>query len=1112
MFKNDFIHVHVHSDHSALDGCAKTSELAKLAHDNGHRALCLTDHGTMSNVLSLFQECKKYDLNAVVGCEFYLSNVIGKTDDEGKRLDRSANHSIVLAKSETGYKSMCRLNYLSFTEGYYYRPKISRNQLFDVGDDIIVTTSCMIHEINRLIIAGKLDEADQLVAMYKKRFKDDFYIELQMNEIAAQKKVNKHLIELAAAHKIKMILTADVHYPFKGDAELQDLVIHMNRGTTVESDDNEIFTLHARNLYYLTADDFLNHNKKWKYDYDPVFVTECLNNTLEIADKCKFGFVTGKLNFPVYTKDLSNNIVEDPRDFLKQLCIRKFLDFMKESIIPWDGHEISEYEKRLKYELDTICENGYADYFLIIYDMCEYARINGIAKGAARGSVSGSLIAFLLGITAIDPLRFNLFFERFMGGSTTDDVRTPDIDLDFDSDRKDELEKYLMSKYGSDRVVHVVTNSTFNPKGVLRDLTRVLARKKEDVEFINKLIPDDLKSIGNYFMKLREAIVQKEPEDMNKTDKRIYEWFEKNSDLVTYADRLLHQLRHFGKHACAVIITPGPVYDYIPVNKVQGELVTGFQESGDAKELQELGLLKIDILGLNNVSIIDHTIDLVKKTQGKDITPEVKNIDLNNPVLYERFAAGHNAFVFQFSGDGINKLIRAVKPDCFDDVCAINSLYRPANLASGMAWEFPKYKKEPHYVHPILQSILGTSYGMCCYQEDLMRICHDIADFSWVDADKARKILDKWSGLKEKDRDKFKEKFTDGCKKHGLSAEESNTILEFLIQHIGYLFNKSHSVAYSLLAMQTIYLKIYYPLEFYATVLSRTTPTKNGAAVFVEAIENVRSMGIEILPFDINKSKPYFSIENNALRTSFSLLDGLGSKALSQLLQNQPYEDIYDFCQKNIKKGSKLNKKNIDALAKIGAFSCFEENWAKADGIISIYQSDQKLYSKSRNQFDRAIRAIIDQTKIDDWDARQKMDMEFRTLGCNIFFSPFTVGDRKSTIAELAKRKMIKTIPQIKESNGASATVALIARTKPYKDKRGRPMMFTTIKDFKGNESDMVVFADAYNVVKSKLEHGALCYLVCHSSNDSLIFGPGGWGTSKRELDNCILDIDNLSN
>jgi len=1096
----------------------KISEMCKIAAKHGNPGVAITDHGNMSAVYHLQKEAAKYGLNPIFGCEFYMNNKIGETDENGKRVDRSGDHCIVLAKNEQGYKNMCRLNYLSFNEGFYYRPKITRKQLFEYSDGLIVTTSCISHEINKLILKGEYEEAYNLVEEYRVIFKDDFYIEIQLNELDMQKQANTKLIEFANLLNIPIILTSDVHYPYKGDADLQDLLIHLNRGTTIKTEKEKIFALHARNLYYTTRDDIQAHNQEWKYGYSEEFIDKCLENTLEINDKCRHKLPVGKLQFPVF--DYTNTIIKDKKfesaiDYLICRCDRALKKLEIDKIIPFDKFLIDDYKKRYDFELKAICDNGYADYFLIIADLCDYAVQNKIARGAARGSVSGSLIAFLLGITDIDPLRFNLYFERFMGGTTAEDVRTPDIDLDFDSDNKDKLEKYLGEKYGQDHVAHVITCSTFNARGILRDLTRVLNRNSADISFMCKALPEKLSSLSKHFNKIKKELISKDSEELGKSETRTLNWINDNQDLIEYADRLLHQVRHYGKHACAVVVTPGPIYDYIPVNRVNGGIVTGFQESGDLKELQDLGLLKIDILGLNNVSIIDHTIDMVKTTQNKDITSEVKNINLDNPKLYSKFAEGKNAFVFQFSSDGINKLIKATKPDCFEDVCAINSLYRPANLASGMAWKFAKCKRdadEREYAHPALKTILEKNYSLCCYQEDLMEICHDIAGFSWVDSDKTRKNLYKWNKMEDSEKDKFQNKFIDGCKEHSnIDENGAKDIFDFLVKHVGYLFNKSHSVAYSLLAMQTIFLKIYYPLEFYSVVLSRTMSGKNDAATLISNIENIRNMGINILSFDINESKENFDLKDGNLRASLRLIDGLGDKGAHQIVENQPYINMYDFLTRNTFKGSKVNKKHLDHLVKVGAFQSLESNWAKADVMIALFQNDSKKFIKEgEGSWTRAVNAAFAIDEVVDWTIYKKMEFEQEVIGCNIFFSPFSIGNRGKVINKLIDKKFVKTGPAIIEQTAQAPSVLMITKIKSHIDKRGNDMAFIQAKDYAGNDCDIVIFSSAFRHVRDKIKEGSVYYMLLNSKGDSLAFGPEGWQNSKQDYLDSLIDFDTI--
>lgn len=966
-----FCHLHLHTSSSSLDGVGKIDDYVKVAKENNMPAIAITDHGNMSNVYNFSKILKKNKIKPIIGCEFYLINDIIFKDKEIKEMPSS--HQIIFAKNKQGYHNINKLNYESFTESFYRKGLIKRSRMYDYHDGLIITSACGLSEINQLFAMDKDEDAIKLLNECKDIFKDDFYVEIQMNELEGQKVINHKLINWANKNKQKIILTGDVHYAFKGDDRIQDLVIAIKRNSDPEDEDS--FKLSARNLFLQTKNDFLEFNKKFEYGYEDKFLEQCLDNTLEINEKCTFELETGKNNFPVYKVETKETTSEFFLRIIKEGLNKK----VNEGKI--DKKDVQEYIKRVKYEYDIIVDKGYVDYILIIWDIINHARKSKILTGAGRGSVAGSLISYLIGITNVNPIPYDLYFERFINPQR---ASNPDIDFDIESERREELEQYLINKYGKDHVVKVITFGTYQIKGVLRDLTRVLGRDKSKVDLICKSIIDYNHDIKKWTF---DDVWQMTKESL-KDNPLILEKFEEfeteNKDLLYYAGRLLNNIRHFGTHAGGIVVTPGPVWEYMPVNRIHGEIVSAFEESWTNKALSDLGILKIDALGLSTLTLFKYTIELIKKTRGIDLSDKIEAIDVNDPVLINDFAQAENVGVFQFESGGVSKLINKVKPDCFEDIVAINALNRPATLGNGMAFRYAEWKNDPSLIdvpHPIIKEYLKGTHGIMVYQESLIFMLAKLAGYTYAEADIGRKLLDR--GKEEDSYKEYIKKLTDDIIKHnGFSLEETQKIVEWIESYSGYSFNKSHSVSYAYLAMQTLFLKNYYPLEYYTSLLTLAGP--DDIPFYLKV---VNKKGIEILPIDINKSDYNFSLEGDKIRIGFKVIKSFGLKSWEEIKNNRPFNTIEEFFESKIA-WSKVNKRVVDSLIRVGAFDNLEpnrtllvywlQNGKKVDRLISL--PDMSAKEKENNfteitgisQFSTSELERAGFRKASEWDSKEE--------------------------------------------------------------------------------------------------------------------------------------------
>lgn len=963
------VHLHLHTDFSALDGASTSDDYIKVAKEFGHPAITILDHGNMSGTLSHYQKCKAAGIKPILGMEAYLNDDIydrkNKEDAESTDNSRSNSHQSIIIKNKNGFTNLNKLTYMSFTEGFYYKGRITTDWLFQHKDGLIVTTSCAVSKFSRLVEAGKEAEAEERIKMYKREFGDDFYAELQFNEFVnaetgySQKKYNHFILKMIKKYDLQPILTGDVHYAHPGEDRLQDVLIAINEHKPVGDGKGYAFHLSTRQLYYASADDFHRLNKEMGFNYPEDFVDKCLENTLKVAEKCNFDFEMDVEKYPKYepTKDVIDYFkADDTKTIIHKLSHAKLKQklniYRKNNLVKVTPAIEQQYIDRLNYELQVIEDKKMLDYFLVVWELIRFCKDNNIETGPGRGSAAGSLLSWCLDITKIDSLRFGLYFERFLNPERK---ATPDIDIDFESGTDEQTLNFLYEKYGRERVLPVVTFGTFNEKGCLKDVTKALgfdAGFSSDVFAVTKEMPKAAK----WDITLEEWI--KTWPDNPDCSETVRNWLRNpaNEEIIKLTLRMQGQVRNLGTHAAGIVITPGPVWESMPVNISKGQVVSGYQESGNAKDLSSLGILKLDRLKLETLNVIKDALRLIKERHGEETFHRIKEsvdyVDLTDENLYIELRMGNNQGVFQFESEGMNALIKGIKVEKFEELVAANALYRPGPMGIGAHEEFIKNKFNPKsrvYAHKILAPLLEDTNGVLIFQEQLMFIANKIGGMSLGEGDNLRKAMDgagkiiskKLDGRtltedeeKNKNYKTYKElwkKFIDGAKTNGLSEEDVAAIESWLIQYLGYSFNKSHSVSYSYIAMQTLFLKHYYPTEFYTALLNHHKDKDR--RWLTSALMAAMSKGIEIVPPNRKSNWAWTIVENKKIAMGYASINGFGEVAFSELkandIDNMSRDDFYK------KKWSKFNKKSFECCLKAGIF----DDWSNSREQIADWRT-----------------------------------------------------------------------------------------------------------------------------------------------------------------------------
>ncbi|MDR1785692.1 MAG: DNA polymerase III subunit alpha [Spirochaetaceae bacterium] len=904
-----FVHLHTHTDYSLLDAMSRIEPLVARVKELGMDALAITDHGNMYGALNFARACEDAGIKPIIGCEFYVAGTGNRRERKGTDQGKHNYHLILLAKNQTGYRNLMRLSTLSFTEGFYYDPRIDFELLERCHEGLICLTACIAGELPQLLLAGQTQKAEEMVLQYKALFGEgNFYIELQNHGLPDQRRAAPMLIALARKTGVPMVVTNDIHYVNKDDAEAHDILLHIGRQETISEKDKDGNLKHrgygAPEFYVKTPDQmaalFPDH-------------PEMVANTARIADLCEEKVI------PLYdVKDLKDclPVYEIPEgfasadDYLRHL-VSEGLKTRYDPVTP-------EIQERSGYELDTIIRMGFTGYFLIVWDFIHWAQGRDIPVGPGRGSGPGSIVAYALGITNLDPLRYGLFFERFLNPER---ITMPDFDIDLADDRRQEVIEYTRQKYGDDQVGHIITFSTLKPKAVIKDVARVLEIPLGDVAMLTNLVPRHLKA------RLKDGFAKNdEMEDSGKLAE--FRDDPKYQRLFDLCFKLEDCHRNASLHASGIVIGKTPLIDWAPLYRdyKTGKIATQFTMD----IIEQCGLVKMDYLGLKTLSVIKHTVELVQKLPGCE-NFDIDAIPWDDKKSYGLFCKGDTAAFFQFESAGMQKYLRQLKPNRLEDLVAMNALYRPGPMAY-----IPQYieSKFDHskvtYPDPCLKDILEETYGVIVYQEQVMQVARRIAGYSLGQADLLRRAMGK---KKRKILDAEKIPFIEGAVKKGFTAEHAGEIFEILVPFADYGFNKSHATAYAVLAYQTAYLKANYPAEFMAAVLTNEIGNSDKLA---EYISETRAMRITLLPPDINTSGVIFDVKDGKILFGLLGIKGIGEAAAEEILREReaggPYKDFMDFLdrvdQHTETSKAAVNKKAMEALIKTGCFDSLGENRA----------------------------------------------------------------------------------------------------------------------------------------------------------------------------------------
>ena len=888
-----FIHLHCHSHYSLLDGAGKVGDLVKRAKMLGMPALAITDHGNLYGALEFYQTAKIENVKPIIGYEAYIAR--GSRHDKTAAKQREAyNHLTLLALNHTGYKNLLKLASIAHIEGFYYKPRIDKEVLEQFNQGLICLSGCASSEISKLICeetAEGFTQALEVAAWYQQVFGDRYYLEIQNHGLEFQKTILDGVQKIAGELNIPVAATNDVHYIYQEDDSTQDMLLCVGRNE-LYNDPNRKDADHPDQFFFRSGSEM----KRAMPGHE-----EAIARTVEIADRINIDLDLSKRYFPVFTPPRGLS----PDDYLRELCLaglkKRYADNPKRY---QDGKLSDEVLARLDRELGIIAKLGFPDYFLVVWDIVRFAEERGIHR-TARGSAVGALVSYALDMSHVCPLDFDLLFERFLDESRAE---APDIDIDFDQDRRQEVLDYITEKYGKENVAQLGTFGTMLAKNAIRDVGRALELPIAFVSDVTKLVPDMTKSI------------EKALEESAELDKR-YRNESEIKELLDFAQRLEGVARNTGVHACGVIIADKPLDEYVPLrlDKKEG-VVTQWQGA----DVEKAGLLKMDLLGLRNLTILAHSIVLVKETTGKTIDPY--RLPLNDKKTFELLCRGETKGIFQLEGGGMRELLQRMRPDNFRDIIATLALYRPGPLEGGMVDDYVNVKHgkaKAKYEHPVLEEILAETNGVMVYQEQIMRILNRLGNIPLGDAYACIKAIGK-----KKDFSKFREQFVAGSQANGLAEKKADDIFDLIVKFAGYGFNKSHSTAYALIAYITAYLKAHYPVEFMAALLCGDISKRNFSSKdsTVEHIEDCVRMGIEIIPPDVNTSKQLYSVVDGKIAFALTAIKGCGDWAADKIVEARnkggKFKSLFDFCERVDTKA--CNRSTIETLVKAGAFDSLE--------------------------------------------------------------------------------------------------------------------------------------------------------------------------------------------
>ncbi len=921
------IPLHIHTEYSLLDGMIRVKDLVKYAKDNELSAIAITDHGVMYSAIEFYEIAKKEGINPLIGCEFYVHS--GNIEEK----DPSNNpmyHLVLIAKDTKGYSNLIKLVSTAWCKGFYYKPRINFELLKEYSDGLICCSACLGGEVLQNLLAGEREKAKEAALRYKELFGDDYYIELQDHNLDDQKRTNPDLIRLARELDIKMIITNDSHYLRREDADAQDSLLCLQ--TNADKSDPNRFHF-PNNEFYVKSEEEMRQAFSWM---DDETFNQCVANTQEIADKCNVEIELGNAPLPHY---------DVPEGFTNETYLEKIV---YEGVNKRYGSVTDELKKRVDYELSVINKMGFPAYFLITWDFIHYAKTHDIPVGPGRGSAAGSVVAYALEITDLDPIKHNLLFERFLNEER---FTMPDIDIDFCIEKRRQVIDYVTEKYGEDKVCQIITFSTYAPKAAFKGIARILKIPFVEANRLTGLIEPaiELAQATNDKAKWIKDAMQVEGSELKNLYNEDYQIiipetgesvsFRKIIDMACAIEGLKCGT---GTHAAGVIISHAPLDTIIPVQPSKDGIVQTGYPPHEVTEV--LSLLKMDFLGLRNLTMIYKTVDMVKETQGIDV--DINNIPLDDAETYKMLVRGETVGVFQLESQGMINLVKRLKPDVFEDLGALVALFRPGPLGSGMVDEFVDRKhgvKAVTYAHPLLEPILKDTYGTIVYQEQIMQVFQTLADYTLGEADIVRRMMGK---KKIEEMQKQKGKFIElASTRHDMKKEDATTLFEQIEAFASYCFNRSHSAAYAFVAYQTAYLKCHYPVEYLSALLSSVASDKDQTQLY---IEEANRYGIKVLPPDVNKSFLEYAPDNGNIRFGLAAIKQVGEPVCEAIIkertENGEFTSIFDFCKRVDAKF--VNKKSLEGLIKAGAFSNIEKSrkqlYENIEHILDVTSKEAK--------------------------------------------------------------------------------------------------------------------------------------------------------------------------
>ncbi|MDP3919711.1 MAG: DNA polymerase III subunit alpha [Candidatus Omnitrophota bacterium] len=1039
MRHTDFAHLQVHTQYSLLDSTCKIPNLIKRAVQLKFPAIAMTDNGNLFGAVSFYGEAMKQGVKPIIGMRTYVAPS-SRFDKQTHGIKEASFHLTLLARDEVGYRNLMKLTSIGYLEGFYYRPRVDKETLKKYSEGIIALSGGLRGEIPHYLLHDQPHEAKRAIDEYTDIFgKENFYLEVMDHGIEPQKRLIRDYIQLANTHDLPLVATNDVHYIYRHEAAAHDALICIGTGSNLDEPNR---LRYSGDHYYL----------KSREEMAALFkeVPEALKNTIEIANRCNLKLDFNKTHLPNFEVPAGKTL----DGYLEELCYTYLKSAMTEGVPV-------EYKQRLKYELEIINKMGYTGYFLIVWDFIRFAKESGIPVGPGRGSAAGSLVAFVLGITCVDPIKHGLIFERFLN---PDRVSMPDIDIDFCYERRDEVIDYVKRRYGTDNVAQIITFGTMAARAVVRDVGRVMAFSYPEVDRLAKLIPNELN------ITLTQALAR-EPQlkELIATDDRINQWVETSRALEGLA-------RHASTHAAGVVISDRPLTDYVGLFQTNEQVSTQFT----MKDLEKIGLLKMDFLGLRTLTMIAHAVKIVKRTRKEEV--DIGGLPLDDKLAYDMLSESKSAGVFQLESSGMRDLLKKMRPSCFDHLVALLALYRPGPLGSGMVDDFIHRMHDASkikYDHPALEPILKETYGVILYQEQVMKIVSDMAGFTLAQADSLRRAI----GKKIPEiMDREKKAFLTGATKKGARDAVAERIWNLIDYFSGYGFNKSHSTAYALISYQTAYLKSHYPIEFMTALL--TSEMRNADKV-VRYIEECKKMGIQVLPPAVNESYSEFTCVEDHIRFGLAAVKNVGSTAIDSVLLSRkkdgPFKSFYDFTERVDLRV--CNRKVLESLIKSGSLDGFglkrSQLMAMIDRALEMGSNLQRDRSRGQLSFFQASDAagVFDHVSqqvpdIPEWAESQMLAYERELLGFYVTSHPLARYQRQLKDYATASSDTLSDFRDQQEVTMGG----IIDSSKEILTKKGDKMAFLTLQDLSGS-TEVIVFPELFKASEALLKKDATLFV-----------------------------------